>query len=165
MACSASEVAQSCPTLCDPMGCSPPGSSIYGIFQARVLESVAISFSRGYSWPGNWTQVSRIVGRRFIVWATREAQWPVEFWKKDGMQWKMALRETQRWKIQKRNRPHGIGGRDCSGVALGQRTPYATSSWRRWGGEQPMVGLMYQTRDCGCFRLLQRLDNLVQVIL
>ena len=41
------EVAQSCPTLCDPMDCSPPGSSICGIFQARVLEWNAISFSRG----------------------------------------------------------------------------------------------------------------------
>ena len=41
-----SEVAQSCPTLCGPMDCSPPGSSIHGIFQARVLEWVAISFSR-----------------------------------------------------------------------------------------------------------------------
>ena len=40
-----SEVAQSCPTLCDPMDCSLPGSSIHGIFQARVLEWVAISFS------------------------------------------------------------------------------------------------------------------------
>ena len=44
-----SEVAQSCPTLCDPMDCSLPGSSIYGIFQARVLEWVAISFSKGSS--------------------------------------------------------------------------------------------------------------------
>ena len=41
-----SEVAQSCPTLCDPMDCSLPGSSVHGIFQARVLEWVAISFSR-----------------------------------------------------------------------------------------------------------------------
>ena len=46
---SESEVAQSCPTLCDPMDCSPPGSSVHGIFQARVLECVAISFSRGSS--------------------------------------------------------------------------------------------------------------------
>ena len=44
-----SEVAQSCPTLCDPMDCSLPGSSIHGIFQARVLEWVAISFSTFYS--------------------------------------------------------------------------------------------------------------------
>ena len=45
------EVAQMCPTLCDPVDWSPPGSSIHGIFQARVLEWVAISFSRGSSWP------------------------------------------------------------------------------------------------------------------
>ena len=44
-------VAQSCPTLCDPMDCSPPGFSVYGISQARILEWVAISFSRGSSQP------------------------------------------------------------------------------------------------------------------
>ena len=44
-----SEVSQSCPTLCDPMDCSLQGSSIHGIFQVRVLEWVAISFSRGSS--------------------------------------------------------------------------------------------------------------------
>ena len=43
-----------------PMNCTPPGSSILGIFQARILEWVAISFSRGPSWPRNWTQVSHI---------------------------------------------------------------------------------------------------------
>ena len=43
---SQSEVAQSCPTLCDPVDCSPPGSSVHGILQARILEWVAISFSR-----------------------------------------------------------------------------------------------------------------------
>ena len=42
-------VAQSCPTLCDPMDCSPPGSSVHGILQARILEWVAICFSRGFS--------------------------------------------------------------------------------------------------------------------
>ena len=58
-----SEVAQSSATLCDPMGCSLPGFSIHGIFQARVLEWVAIFFSRGSSRPGDQTQVSRIAGR------------------------------------------------------------------------------------------------------
>ena len=53
-----SEVAQSCPTLCSPVDCSLPGSSIHGIFQARVLEWGAISFSRGSSWPGDWTWVT-----------------------------------------------------------------------------------------------------------
>ena len=47
-----SEVAQSCPTLCDPVDYSPPGSSVHGILQARILEWVAISFSRGLSDPG-----------------------------------------------------------------------------------------------------------------
>ena len=51
------EVAQSCPTLCNPMVCSLPGSSVHGIFQARVLEWVAISFSRGSSPPRNQTWV------------------------------------------------------------------------------------------------------------
>ena len=55
------------------MDCSLPGSSIHGILQARVLEWVAISFSRGSSQPGDQTQVSRIAGRRFTIWATREA--------------------------------------------------------------------------------------------
>ena len=65
-------VAQSCPTLCDSMDCSLPGSSLHGIFQARVLEWVAISFSRRSSRPRDQTRVSRIVGRCFTIWATRE---------------------------------------------------------------------------------------------
>ena len=68
-----SEVTQSCLTLCNPMNCSLTGFSIHGIFQARVLEWVAISFSRGSSRPRDWTQVSHIVGRCFTIWATREA--------------------------------------------------------------------------------------------
>ena len=67
---SESEVAQSCPTLCDPMDCSLPGSSVHRIFQARVLEWVAISFSRGSSQPRDRTHTA---DRRFTVWATREA--------------------------------------------------------------------------------------------
>ena len=68
------EVTQSCLTLCDPMDSSPPGSSIHGIFQATVLDWVAISFSRGSSRPKDQTQVSHIAGRCFTVWATKEAQ-------------------------------------------------------------------------------------------
>ena len=67
---SESEVAQSCLTLCDPVDCSPPGSTVHGILQARILEWVAISFSRGSSRPRDRTQVSRIRGRRFNLWAT-----------------------------------------------------------------------------------------------
>ena len=69
-----SEVAQSCPILCDPMDYDLPSSSVHGILQARVLEWVAISFSRGSSWPRDWTWVSHILGRCFTIWATREAK-------------------------------------------------------------------------------------------
>ena len=60
-----------------PMDCSPPGSSVHGILQARILEWVAISFSRGSSRPRDWTQVSHTAGRRFNLCTTREAQWPL----------------------------------------------------------------------------------------
>ena len=63
---------QLCLTLCDPMDCSPPGSSLLGIFQARILEWVAIFFSRGSSRPRDRTCVSCISGRLFTIWATRE---------------------------------------------------------------------------------------------
>ena len=59
--------AQLCPTLCNPMDCSTPGSSIYGTLQARTLEWVAMSFSRGSSRSRNRTQVSLIAGRLFTV--------------------------------------------------------------------------------------------------
>ena len=77
------EVVQSCPALCDPMDCSLPGSSVHGVFQAIVLEWIAISFSRGSSQPRDWTRVSCISGRFVTVWATREAHvnhlW-AQFW-------------------------------------------------------------------------------------
>ena len=66
------------------MDCSLPGSSVHGIFQAIVLERIAISFSRGFSQPRDQTQVSHIVGRRFTVWATTlilgEYKWDVTNW-------------------------------------------------------------------------------------
>ena len=62
-------VMQLCPTLCDLMDCSLPGSSVHGILQARILEWVDIPFSRGSSWPSEWTQVSCTAGRFFTVWA------------------------------------------------------------------------------------------------
>ena len=73
------EVTQLCPTLCDPMDCSLPGSSVHGIFQAMVLEWIAISFSRWSSRPTDWTQVSRIVDRSFTTWATREPHLEAQF--------------------------------------------------------------------------------------
>ena len=83
--------AQSCPTPCDPMGCSPPGSSVQEILQARILEWVAISYSRGSSWPRDWTRVLCIscIGRRIYLfiqfnhWAT----------------WESLLSNKRRWKF------------------------------------------------------------------
>ena len=60
-------VAQSYPTLCNPMDCSPPGSSVYAIFQARIQEWAAIPFSRGSFWPRDWTWVSCIAGEFFTI--------------------------------------------------------------------------------------------------
>ena len=65
-------VTQLCLTLCDPMDCNLPGSSIHEILQARMLEWVDISPSQRSSEPGDWTQVSCIAGRFFTIWATRE---------------------------------------------------------------------------------------------
>ena len=66
--------AQSCPTLCDPMDCSLPGSSVHAIVQAWILQGVAVPFSRGSSRPKDRTQVSHTACRFFTVWATRESQ-------------------------------------------------------------------------------------------
>ena len=66
-----SEVTQSYPILFNPMDCSPPGSSVHGILQARILEWAAISFSRGSSWPRNQTHVFCIAGGFFTVWARK----------------------------------------------------------------------------------------------
>ena len=77
---SESEVAQLCLTLCNPVDCSPPGSSVHGILQERILEWVAISFSRGSSQPRDQTQVSRIAGRCFNLWPTSSNSCPLGRW-------------------------------------------------------------------------------------
>ena len=65
--------AQLCPTLCNPMDHSLPGSSVHGIIPARMLEWVATFSSRGSSQCRDWTCISCIAGRIFHQWATREA--------------------------------------------------------------------------------------------
>ena len=67
-------VAQLCLTPCNPMDYSPPGSSVHGIIQVRILDWAAIPFSRRSSQPTDRTWVSWIAGRFFIIWATREAR-------------------------------------------------------------------------------------------
>ena len=70
-AAAAAKSCQSCPILCNPIDGSPIGSSDLGILQARILEWVAVSFSRGSSQPSDQTWVFCIADRRFTVWATR----------------------------------------------------------------------------------------------
>ena len=84
---------QSCPTLCDPVDCNLLGFSIHGILQARILEWIAISFSRGSSWPRDQTPVSCIGGRRFNLWATRGAYSP---WNSPGQNTMGSLSLLQR---------------------------------------------------------------------
>ena len=64
--------ALSCPALCNPMDCSPPGSSVHRISQSSMLEWIAISFSRGSFWPRDWTQVFYIscIGRWILYHCT-----------------------------------------------------------------------------------------------
>ena len=67
-------VAQSCPTPCDPLECCPPGSFVHGIFQARILEWVSMSFPGYLPDPGIKPRSPALQANSFIVWATREAQ-------------------------------------------------------------------------------------------
>ena len=101
----ACSVAQSCPTLCNPMDCSPPGSSVHGIFQVRMLEWVAISFSRGSSRSRDSTHIS-CIGRwirdhrdttealedgtghcQALGCSLSEVESPGRFWAKGGGSW------------------------------------------------------------------------------
>ena len=74
-------VAKSCPTLWNTMDWNPPGSSVHGILQARILEWVARPSSRGSFHSRDQTQVSHIAGRLFTVWATKEAQKVIRYYK------------------------------------------------------------------------------------
>ena len=67
--------AQSFLTVCDLMNCSPSGSSVHGILQARILEWVAVSFSRGSSQSSYQTYVSCVAGGLSTLWAIRNIEW------------------------------------------------------------------------------------------
>ena len=98
------------------MDCSLLCSSVHGIFQARVLEWVAVSFSRGSSWPRDQTQVSHTVGRRFTVWATREVPYDIKLILK--------LKGRRQWHPTPVLLP---------GKSLGQRSLVGCNPWGREG--------------------------------
>ena len=121
-------VAQSCPTLCDPVDCSPPGSSVHGISQAKILEWVAISFSRGSSRLRSRTHFSCIAGGFFTAEPSGKPaylEWAcLNLW---GGTWLMADRD---WPL--------LGHVGSSHVFLisflGQRAgPGLPFSWWWWG--------------------------------
>ena len=70
---------QSCPTLCSPLDCSPPGSSVHGMFQAKILELAAISYSRGSSWPRDLTCISVFCIGRWILYPCATWEAPVGY--------------------------------------------------------------------------------------
>ena len=129
------EVTQSCPTLCDPMNCSLWGFSVHGILQARILEWVAISFSRGSSRPRDWTQVSRIAGRRFTLWATRERYYQFtpfksqEHWKFLGQR----ILQGPHWDLLTQGGP----------VVLPLGKPLGFSIWKRQTGMKENLSRLF----------------------
>ena len=93
------KVAQLCLTLCDPIGCSPPGSSVHEILQAGTLEWVAIPFFRASSQPRDQTQVSCITGRFFTNWATTDTKASTK-WKKLTTWWPWARSPQTYWSLR-----------------------------------------------------------------
>ena len=94
-------VAQLCPSVCDPMDCSPPGSSVHGTLQAAILEWVAIPFSRGSFQPRDWTWVFCTTDIFFTIWATREALYwllRAQIWRQDMEATKMSISRRTDWK-------------------------------------------------------------------
>ena len=79
--------------LWNPMDCSPPGSSVRVIFQARKLEWIVIPFSRGSSQPKGWTWGSYIADRFFAIWATREAQKKIQ--KSDDQDYRLLVHSNK----------------------------------------------------------------------
>ena len=120
-------VTQSCLTLCNPMDCSPPGSSVHGILQEGILEWVATPFCRGSSWPRDRTWVSCVAGGFFtgIRWKVCCTQYVSKFGKlisghRTGKcqfsfqcQRRAKPKNVQKWKwsclvVSNSLRPHGL---------------------------------------------------------
>ena len=99
--CIHAKLIQSCLTLCEPMGYSPPSSSVHGILLARILEWVIISFSRGPSWLRDRTRVSCIVGKLFTVWTTRWAYVNLTYPPKLYISWGQEQNMNHLWVIWK----------------------------------------------------------------
>ena len=89
----------SCLTLCDAMDCSPPGSSVLGILQTRILECIAISFSKGSFQPRDGTWVSCIAGRFFTIWATGKPYSVYWVWKCESVSHSVVSNSATPWTV------------------------------------------------------------------
>ena len=128
-------VAKSFPNLCDPMDSSTPGSSVHEISQARILEWVAISFSRGSSWPRDRTCIPCIVRQILYHWATRKANPREEDIKNSGCRPKLNLiKYIKKFKIWKK-----VKGIRYIKVLLKWMITYSNISWKFSLGEKSMV--------------------------
>ena len=142
---------QSCPTLCDPRDCSPPGSSVRGIIQARILEWVAMPFSRGSSQPGDLTRVSCIsclAGGFLTTSATGEAlmtQW-IPFLAEASLSWVLlpaARRCTWRWTCKRLSAsalPSGTTAPCASAVLSAWEWPHRQNRARDQEGQFQFLG-------------------------
>ena len=135
-------VIHSCAALCDPMDCSPPGSSVHGILQARILEWVAISFSRGSLWSRDCIQVSHIVGSFFTIWASRKVQrknmgpWEKcdkRIWQKQFLEMRLTLiLEGSLGVVRWRDRERSLGrGKTCRKTGGDGDLRKTSNGWNR----------------------------------
>ena len=127
---------------CNPMDCSLPGCSVHGILQARILEWVAISFSRGSSSPRNRTQVSCTAGRVFTNWATREV--PERWAPKNWYFWTVVLEKTLE---------NPLDGKEIKPVHPKEISP-----------EYSLEGLMLKLKLKYFCHLMQRTDSLEKTL-
>ena len=126
-------IAQSCPTVWDPQDCSPPGSSVHGILQARTLDWVAIPLSSGPSQPRHQTQVFCIAGRFFTVRATREAQIDIYLYLYSKMEKAMAPNSsTLAWKIPWTEEPGRLQSMGSLGVGHDWVTSLSLFTFMHW---------------------------------
>ena len=147
LSCECVLVAQSCLTLCDPMDYSPPVSSVHGIFQARILEWVAISYSRGSSQHRDGIRVSCTSGRFFTVSATREASYSYDpALLLPGIYSKVLIRNTHHQYYLVQGWMVGEGGSGPLCLTIGKRISYYATAI----GQNVLSGF-----SMGCYRKTQ----------
>ena len=120
-------------TLCDPMDCSLPGSSVHGILQARILEWVAISSSGASYWPKDWTHISCFAGGFFYHWVTWEALW--DLYLTAYLRTSLVAQRFKRLPRMQETRVRSLGWEDP--LEKEMATHFSTLAWRIPWREEP----------------------------